>query len=141
MRVFYVFCIKEEFKYLYKDSPLALYEILKQIYYLGNEDILYGENIFKQLTEEIDKEELDCKLFIKLHQYMPYSKREDIHFINNLYKEEISRLRIKKSYIKIQAEATFSSFFQYLDELNSNFFACDFKNYDFFFLDSIKTLV
>ena len=68
MRVFYIFNIKEEFKYLYLESPSLLYGILKQIYYLGKEDILYGKNIFSQLTEEVDKQSIDRLLYIKLHQ-------------------------------------------------------------------------
>ena len=68
MRVFYVFKIKEEFKYLYKDNQSSLYNLLKQIYYLGSDDISYGENIFHQLTDEIDSDSLDRNLFIKLHK-------------------------------------------------------------------------
>ena len=56
MRVFYIFKIKEEFKYLYKDNPSSLYNLLKQIYYLGKDDISYGKNIFHQLTDEIDSD-------------------------------------------------------------------------------------
>lgn len=141
MRVFYIFQIKEEFHYLYQDSPLALYEMLRQIYYLNAEDILYGKNIFKQLTTSIDKEKIDRELYIKLHQYMPYSKRGNTHFINNLYKEEISRLIVKHSYMKLEVESSFSSFFDYLCEFDGNYFACCFENMDFFFLDSAKTLV
>lgn len=141
MRVFYIFNIKEEFKYLYLESPSLLYGILKQIYYLGKEDILYGKNIFSQLTEEVDKQSIDRLLYIKLHQDMPYSKRGDIHYMNNLYKDEVSRLTVKNAYMKLETESSFSSFFPYLSELGDNFFACDFFFPDYFFLDSIKTLV
>ncbi|MBO5414436.1 MAG: sporulation inhibitor of replication protein SirA [Bacilli bacterium] len=141
MRVFYIFKIKDEFKYLYKDSPSQLYNLLKQIYYLGKEDIAYGENIFYQLVEPMDKELFDRKLFIKLHKEIPYSKRGEIHIMNNLYKDEISRLIIKNTYMKIETESSFSSFFNYLTLLNDNLFACDFSYIDFFFLDKIKTLV
>ena len=141
MRVFYIFKIKEEFKYLYKDNPSQLYSILKQIYYLGKDDIAYGENIFFQLTEPLEKEIYDRKLFIKLHKEIPYSKRGEVHIMNNLYKDEISRLTIKNTYMKIETESSFSSFFNYLSLLNENLFACDFSYLDFFFLDKIKTLV
>lgn len=141
MRVFYIFKIKEEFKYLYQDNPSQLYNLLKQIYFLGKDDINYGENIFNQLIEKIDKESMDRKLFIKLHKEIPYSKRENIHIMNNLYKDEISRLVIKNTYMKIETESSFSSFFNFLAQLDENLFACDFSYIDFFFLDKIKTLV
>lgn len=141
MRVFYIFKIKEEFKCLYRDNPSILYGILKQIYYLGKDDILYGENIYHQLVDLIDKEELDRKLFIKLHRDMPYSKRGDTHFMNNLYKDEVSRLVVKNTYLKIESDSNFSSFFMYLTKYSDQFFACDFLYPDFFFLDSLKILV
>lgn len=141
MRVFYIFKIKDEFKYLYNDSPSHLFNLLKQIYYLGGDDINYGENIFNQLTNKIDKEVLDRNLFIKLHKEIPYSKRDNIHIMNNLYKNEVSRLIVKNSFIKVETESSFSSFFNYLSLYDNNLFACDFNYSDFFFLDRIKTLV
>lgn len=141
MRVFYIFNIKNEFKYLYKETPSLLYGILKQIYCLEKEDILYGKNIYNQIVERVEKEEIDKYLFIRLHQDMPYSKRGDVHYMNNLYKDEVSRLIAKNTYIKIETESSFSSFFNYLGDFNSDFFACDFERLDFFWLDSIKTLV
>ena len=137
MRVFYVFKIKEEFKYLYKDNPSSLYNLLKQIYYLGSDDISYGENIFHQLTDEIDSDSLDRNLFIKLHKEIPYSKRDNVHIMNNLYKDEVSRLIVKRSYIKLETEQYNSSFFKVLRNYSSNYFICDFKNQTYFFLNDI----
>lgn len=141
MRVFYIFKIKDEFKYLYKENPSHLYNLLKQIYFLGKDDINYGENIFFQLVDKIDKNLYDRELFIKLHRDIPYSKRGNIHIMNNLYKNEVSRLIIKNSYMKIESESSFSSFFRYLSNLEENLFVCDFLYTDFFFLDGIKILV
>ncbi len=141
MRVFYIFKIKEEIKYLYKDNPSHLYNLLKQIYYLGKEDMNYGENVFNQLTSKIEKNDIDRDLFIKLHKEIPYSKRGNMHIMNNLYKDEVSKLIVKNSYMKIESDSSFSSFFNYLSTLDDNLFVCDFNYTDFFFLDSIKILV
>lgn len=141
MRVFYIFKIKDEFKYLYKNNESTLYNILKQIYYLPNEEIEYAKTLLNQLVNDIDKEYIDRDLFIKLHQKMPYSKRGEIHYMNNLYKDEISKLIVKNKYIKIEAETNFSSFFEILSNYDNNFFVCDFDYLDFFFIDSIKVLV
>ena len=72
---------------------------------------------------------------------MPYSKRGEIHYMNNLYKDEISKLIVKNKYIKIETETNFSSFFEILSNYDNNFFVCDFDYLDFFFIDSIKVLV
>ena len=134
MKVYYVFNIKKEFIKLYKDSPSVLYNILKNIYYLDKGEVEYGYNIFNQLIEKIEKNKLDRNLFIKFHKYIPYTKRKDIHYINNLYKNEISRLKVNNSYIKIELEQNYSTFFDILKEELDNLFVCSFQKCDFFFL-------
>ena len=134
MRVYYIFKIKKEFINLYKDSPSVLYNILKNIYYLDKEEVEYGYNIFNQLTTKIEKNKLDRELFIKFHKSIPYTKRKDIHYINNLYRNEISRLKVNKSYLKLELEQNYSTFFDILKEEDNNLFACSFQKCDFFFL-------
>ena len=135
MRVYFIFDIKEEFINLYKGNERVLYNILKQIYYLEKDEVEYGYHLFKQLMNPINKINVDRYLFLKLHQDIPYSKRGNIHYYNNLYKDEVSRLEVKASYIKIEAEQLSSSFFHYLMLLNPRFFVCEFKYQDYFFLE------
>ena len=141
MRVFFVFDIKDEFKSLYEDTPRSLFRILKQIYYLEKEEVVYGTNIFYQIVNRIPKQNLDNYLFMKLHHDIPYSKKRDVHFLNNLYQDEISKLTVRTSYIKIVTEKNRSSFFKTLAEYNANYFICDFEYQDYFFLETSKTLV
>ena len=135
MKVYYIFELKEEFVKLYKDIPSVLYNILKNIYYLDKREVEYGYNLFNQLIIPIDKNKVDRDIFLKLHNDIPYSKRGDIHYINNLYKNEISRLNIFNYYIKLEVEQDFSSFFNILNNELDNLFVCAFKNTDFFFLN------
>lgn len=134
MKVYYIFKLKDEINSLYKDTPSVLYNILRNIYYLDREEVDYGYNLFKQLTLPIDKNKLDRDIFIKFHQDIPYSKRKDIHYINNLYRNEISRLVINNSYLKLELEQSFSTFFKILKEEENNLFVCSFQKTDFFFL-------
>jgi len=135
MKVYYIFKIKKEFINLYKDTPSVLFNILKSIYYLDREEVEYGYNLFNQLVIPIKKKNIDKKLFIKLHQDIPYTKRKNIHYINNLYRNEVSRLIVNNYYIKLEAEQNFSSFFEILNKELDNLFVCSFKETDFFFLN------
>lgn len=135
MRVFYIFDMKSEFKALYHGNESALFCILKQLYYLNSEEFVYGYRLFEQLTNKIDKNYIDHLLFLKMHQDIPYSKRDDKHRINNLYKDEISILEVRHAYIKIQAEQEGTSFFDILPTFSKNFFVCDFEMQDYFFLE------
>ena len=101
---------------------------------LDKSELMYGYNLFSQLTNTINKRHLDQKIFIELHKEIPYSKRNQIHYINNLYKNEISRLEIKRTYIKLEIEQKKSSFFKLLENYSTNLFACDFTRQDYFFI-------
>ena len=136
MKVYFIFDIKKEFKSLYKGNERVLYNILKQIYHLESNEIEYGYNLFNQLINKINKNDLDRKIFIKYHQDIPYSKRNQTHYINNLYKDEISRLTIKSSYMRLEVENNSKAFFKILSDFSENYFVCDFKNYEYFFLTS-----
>lgn len=116
MRVYYIFKIRKEFINLYKDAPSSLYNILKSIYYLDKDSVEYGYNMFNQLISTIDKIKLDRDIYIKLHKDIPYAKENDIHIINNYYKNEISKLRINNFYMKLVLNQKNSSFYDVLKE-------------------------
>ncbi len=141
MRVFYIFNIKDEFMSLYKDNPSTLYSIFRQIYSLNDTDLSYAKTLFNQLINNFDKYNLDQYLFIKFHKDYEYSKKGEIHCINNLYKNEISKMIIKNKFIRIVCDANYSSFIPILAHKNKNLFICDFENTDFFFPIRIKHLV
>ena len=136
MKVYFIFDIKKEFINLYKGNERVLYNILRQLYYLEKEEVAFGFNLFTQLINKIPKNDIDRKIFVKYHQDIPYSKRGEVHYINNLYKDEISRLTIKSSYMKLEVENNSKAFFKILSDFSENYFVCDFNNYEYFFLTS-----
>ena len=141
MRIYYVFDIRSEYVDLYKETPNSLYNVLHQLYCMRKKDLEYGFNMFKQLANRIDKDEVDKNIFLKLHNKMTYVKKGDNHIINNLYKDEVSALKVKYSYILINTNKSYTDFFNTLALDNRNYFVCDFINNDYFFLSNIKILV
>lgn len=141
MRIYFVFKIKEEYTDLYRDTPSTLYNILNQMYYMKRSEIGYGFNLFNQMIDRINKFELDKYLYILLHTKMKYSKKGEDHILNNLYKDEISILRVKTTHILINSNKSYTEFFALLNQFDSSLFVCDFNNHDYFFLSEIKLLV
>lgn len=141
MRTFYIFLMKEEFISLYKNSPKVLFQILRQIYYLHIDEVHYGFNLFKQLIMTINKEELDMFIFLKFHQEYSYVKRSGVHIINDLYKDEVSRLLVKKTHIKIESDSFPYTFLTTLGNFSATFFVCDFEKQDYFFLDKNEVFI
>ncbi len=134
MKVYFVFNLKKEFISLYQDNKLVLFNIFRNIYNMKDSDLEYAYTLFNQLVNRIDSDRLDRDIFIKYHQYIPYSKHNKIHLINNFYKDEVSRMIIRNSYIRIELDNKKTSWFEVLKNYSDNFFVCDFNNYDCFFL-------
>ena len=141
MRLYYIFNVKSDIARIYKDKPGSLYKILENIYFMHREDINYGFNIFKQLTNRIKVYDVNNQIYIKLHKDLVYSKIDNEHVINDLYHDEVSVLKIKNSHLLVETNKSFSSFFKLLNSINPNFFICDFKEKDFFFINDIVNFV
>lgn len=126
---------------LYKDNPDNLYKILNSIYNMKEEELTYAYNLFKQICKTIDVLALNNKLYLKMHNDLVYSKIDNEHIINNLYKDEVSVLKIKKSHLIIDCNNSYSTFFSFLNKYDSNYFVCDFKSSDYFFLSDIELVI
>ena len=133
--------MRREFVNLYKENPSSLYNVLKHLYSMKKSETAIGFNLYNQLTEKINKSELDKKIFIKYHKELIYSKNGNDHVFNNLYKDEVSILTIKYAYILVNTNKNYSSFFNVVSMFGDEYFVCDFINQDYFWINDIKILV
>lgn len=141
MKEYYVFNLKKEFVKLYKEKPSELFYIFNRIYYMKEIDKMYGYNLFEQISDFFDKKNINDYLFNKYKDKIMYSFANDEHIINNLFLNEISILKIKSSSLRIQTNKEECTFFKSLKEYSSNFFICDFKEQEYFFLKDYKIKV
>lgn len=141
MRRFYIFNIRKELLSLYKESQDNLYKILLSIKETNESELVYAYNLFKQICSCIDTLNLNNKLYLKMHNDLVYTKIDNEHIINNLYKDEVSILKVKKSHLVLDSNSSYSSFLNILTEYNNNLFVCDFVNGDYFFLEDIHLIV
>lgn len=141
MRKYYIFNIRRELLVLYKDNPSNLYKLLENIYKMKEEEFTYGYNLFKQICVSIDNLDLNNRLYLTMHNDLVYSKIDNQHIINNLYKDEVSILTVKKSHLVLESNNSYSSFFSFLNNYQKNYFICDFEMSDYFFLDDIELVV
>ena len=141
MRIYYVFNIKKEVLEIYEKTPSVLYNFMNHLYYLKKDSLDYCNMIFRQVADSFDKEELDLYIYLKLHNKMRYVKKKDDHIINNFYKDEVSIMKVKKSYIIINLNKKSTEFFSLIGDIYQNCLVCDFNNQDYFYLRKLKTLV
>ncbi len=141
MRRFYIFNIRGELIDLYKDNPGNLYKLIESIYRMKEEDFTYGYNLFKQICIGIDNLDLNNRLYLKMHNDLVYTKIDNEHIINNLYKDEVSILTVRRSHLMLESNSSYSSFFSFLNNYHKNYFICDFDTSDYFFLNNIELIV
>lgn len=138
MKVYFIFNLKKEFINLYNGKDHMLYEILKRIYNIDKNDIKYAYNLFYQMINPIDQKEINETVYKNLKNKIPYTLENNIHNINSTYLDNISKLKINKTYIKLECNKEENEFLNVLSKYDENLFACDFKNQTFFFLNNIK---
>ncbi len=138
MKEYLVFNIKKEFANLYRNRPEELFYIFNRIYYMKEMDKNYGYNLFMQICNFYDKEELNSFVYEKYKDKLMYSLSEDEHIINNLFSNEISVLKVRSSNIKIDTNSDICTFFNDLKKYSEYLFVCNFKEQDYFFLRKYK---
>lgn len=138
MKEYYVFLIRDEFVKLYSSKSSDLFYIFNRIYYMKEMDKMYGYNLFSQISNFFNKDDVNEFLYNKYKDKIMYSYTNDEHIINNLFLNEISILKVKPSNIRIQTNTSSSSFLEDLKNYNKNLFVCNFKEQEFFFISDVK---
>ena len=141
MRIYYIFNVKSDIASLYRNNPSSLYKILESIYFMHREEVDYGSNLFKQITNKIKVAELNNLIYIKMHRDMIYSKINNEHIINDLYRDEVSILKVKSSHLLLESNKSYASYFKLLNTINPDYFVCDFKEKDFFFINNVVNMI
>ena len=141
MKIFFVFNIKNDIYNIYKETPSVLYNYFYNIYSNEKQNLNYKNSLFKDVSNKFNKEYLDLKIYLNMHYKMRYFKKYDNHIINDIFNDEISILKIKKSYIVINSNSNYSEFFSILNNYYKTCLVCDFNNQNYFYLSDIKTLV
>ena len=137
MRVYYIFSIKKETYEMTKKSPESLYKILESIKNLNKEEASTGFKMFDHICSKIDKKNIN-KLIKDINiDNLSYMSFNYTHTINDFLNNEIYKLELFNSYIKISSNAMYPSFFKSLIGV-PYLFVCDFNNMDYFFLRNVE---
>lgn len=139
MREFYIFQIKEDLLALFKDNPYELFHTLETIYYNMYGNISSSKVFLESILKPFKKENFNNYIYSKYKDNYFYTKYLDTHKIYDIYKKENSVLKVYNTYLKISSDVIVPTFFKDINK-KSNIFVCDFKNTDYFWLNSLKTL-
>ena len=136
MRRFYIFNINKEFKTLTRNSPYNLFKTFENLYYLKDDSNHLAIDLYENITSPLDRITINNKLFNSFQEDDHYSKYMNTHLYNNFYSDETTKLIVGNAYMVLDTTSPSPTFIDKLAK-NSNYFACDFKNKDYFWLESI----
>ena len=124
LKTFYIFKLNKHYLNIAKENPNSVFILLNSIYTYNKSDIVVAFDLFKEICSPINKEFFNKYYYDKLREFEEYTKFKNTHMYNNYLSDEISKMEINNSHIKIKSNIVDNIFL--LNMLDS-VFICDFK--------------
>ena len=135
MRTYYIFRINKYFAYVYKKWPYRMYKIIEELYYNKDYDMLANYRYYKKFAIEFNKLAINEYIYNLNKTNQNYYRDNNIHIISN---EKYNKLTINTTCIMLKTDDIYSIFLNDLNVYLDNVFVCDFKNKDYFWLESLN---
>ena len=135
MRTYYIFKINKYFAYIYKKWPYKMYKIIEELYYTKDYDMLISYKYYQKFATLFNKLALNEYIYNLNKDNKKYHRDNNVHIIKN---EKYNKLTISNTCLILKTDDIYSVFLNDLNVYLNNIFVCDFKNKDYFWLDSLN---
>ena len=135
MRTYYIFRINKYFAYIYKRWPHKMYKIIEELYYTREYDMLISYKYYRKFAVEFNKLAVNEYIYSVNKLNKNYHRDNNMHVINN---DKYNKLTVNGSCIILKTDDVYSVFLNDLNVYMDNLFICDFKNQDYFWLETIN---
>ena len=135
MRTYYIFKINKYFAYIYKRWPYKMYKIIEELYYTKDYDMLISYRYYKKFALEFNKLAINEYIYNINKSNNNYYRDNNIHILNN---DNYNKLKVNSACLILKTDDIYSVFLNDLSEYLDNVFICDFKNKDYFWLESLN---
>lgn len=135
MRTYYIFRINKYFAYIYKKWPYKMYKIIEELYYTKDYDMLASYKYYQRFAIPFNKISLNEYIYNLNKKNINYQRDNNTHII---YNEKYNKLLINNSCMILKTNDIYSIFLNDINTQLDNIFICDFKNKDYFWLDSLN---
>ena len=137
LRTFYLFKLNDSYKSIAKRKTKSIYLLFKSIYDYDKKDILIAFDLFDEICIPINIEFINSYIFNKLKNDENYTKYRSIHMYNNYLTNEVSKMNVLKSHIKIKSNFYNNIFTNNIREI-IDIFVCDFITDSYMYTSSNK---
>ena len=135
MRTYYIFKINKYFAYIYKRCPYKMYKIIEELYHTKDYDMLFSYKYYQKFAVPFNKLSLNEYIYSINKTNSNYHRDNNVHIINN---DNYNKLTVNSTCIMLKTDDIYSVFLNDLNEYADNIFICDFKNQDYFWLESLN---
>lgn len=135
MRTYYIFRINKYFAYIYKRWPYKMYKIIEELYYTKEYDMSLSYKFYKKFAIEFNKLAINEYIYKTNKENKYYQRDNNIHILNN---DKYNKLTVNNTCIILKTNDIYSVFLNDLNNYIDNIFICDFKNKDYFWLESLN---
>ena len=135
MRTYYIFKINKYFAYIYKRWPYKMYKIIEELYNTKDYDMLISYKYYKKFALEFNKLAINEYVYSLNKKNKDYYRDNNIHILNN---DNYNKLEVNSACLILKTNDIYSVFLNDLSEYLDNIFICDFKNKDYFWLESLN---
>lgn len=112
-----------------------MYKIIEELYYTKDYDMLHTYKYYQKFAIEFNKLALNEYIYNLNKNNQNYYRDNNIHILNN---EKYNKLTINSTCIILKTDDIYSVFLNDINLQLDNLFICDFKNKDYFWLDSLN---
>ena len=112
-----------------------MYKIIEELYYTKEYDMLISYKYYKKFAVEFNKLALNEYIYNINKKHANYQRDNNVHLIQN---ENYNKLTINTTCMILKTNDVYSIFLNDLNTYLDNIFVCDFKNKDYFWLDSLN---
>ena len=135
MRTHYIFKINKYFAYIYKKWPYKMYKIIEELYYTKDYDMLSSYKYYQRFAIPFNKTSLNEYIYNLNKTNIDYNRDNNIHTI---YNDKYNKLQINNTCMILKTNDIYSIFLNDINIHLDTIFICDFKNKDYFWLDSLN---
>ena len=112
-----------------------MYKIIEELYYTKDYDMLMSYKYYQKFALEFNKLTINEYIYNINKKNIHYTRDNNTHIILN---EKYNKLIVNSTCLILKTDDIYSVFLNDLHVYLDNIFICDFKNKDYFWLDSLN---
>ena len=135
MRNYYIFRINKYFAYFYKRWPHKMYKIIEELYHTKDYDMLFSYKYYQRFALPFNKLAINEYIYTINKTNINYHRDNNTHILGN---DKYNKLTVNSTCLMLKTNDIYSVFLNDINEYLDNIFVCDFKNRDYFWLESLN---